>query len=60
MVGSAGEGIGTHGFGCGSDSGSSTSVDSVIDVCSGSLFTNDPMTKPYHHTRSVMSCVPYY
>ena len=25
-----------------------------------SFFTNDPMTKPYHHTRSVMSCVPYY
>ena len=24
-----------------------------------SLFTNDPMTKPYRHTRSVMSCVPY-
>ena len=35
MVGSAGEGIGTHGFDCGSDSGSSTSVDSVVDVCSG-------------------------
>ena len=35
MVGSAGEGIGTHGFGCGSDSGSGTSVDSVVGVCSG-------------------------
>ena len=33
MVGRAGEGIGSHGFGCGSDSGSSTSVDSVVDVC---------------------------
>ena len=30
MVGSAGEGIGTHGFGCGTDSGSSTSVDSMV------------------------------
>ena len=35
MVGSAGEGIGSHGFSCGSNSGSSTSVDSVVDVCSG-------------------------
>ena len=33
MVGGAGDGIGSHGFGCGSDSGSSTSVDSVVDVC---------------------------
>ena len=35
MVGRAGEGIGSHGFSCGSHSGSSTSVDSVVDVCSG-------------------------
>ena len=30
MVGSAGEGIGSHGFGCGPDSGSSTSVGSIV------------------------------
>ena len=24
------------------------------------VFTDDPMTKPYNPTRSVMSCVPYY
>ena len=35
MVCRAGEGVGSHGFGCGSDSGSGTSVDSVVGVCSG-------------------------
>ena len=39
MVGSAGEGIGSHGFSCGPDSGSSASVDSVVDVCSGYMYS---------------------